>query len=111
MALMTSLFPFMCLGIGFVLNIIAIFYGSLAVIPFGTMVVVFIIWAFISVPLALLGTIVGRNWSGAPNEPCHVKTIPHPIPEKKWYLTPTMVSRMGSLLDLCNINHNSKIGT
>ncbi|GAB4847845.1 Transmembrane 9 super member 1 [Ancistrocladus abbreviatus] len=76
MILTASLFPFMCFGIGFILNTVAIFYGSLAAIPFGTMVVVFIIWAFISFPLALLGTVLGRNWSGAPNNPCRVKTIP-----------------------------------
>jgi len=103
MILTASLFPFMCFGIGFALNTIAIFYGSLAAIPFGTMVVVFVIWAFISFPLALLGTVVGRNWSGAPNNPCRVKTIPRPIPEKKWYLTPSVVSLMGGLLPFGSI--------
>ncbi|KAA0038973.1 transmembrane 9 superfamily member 1 [Cucumis melo var. makuwa] len=98
-----SLFPFLCFGIGFILNTIAIFYGSLAAIPFGTMVVVFVIWAFISFPLALLGTVIGRNWSGAPNNPCRVKTIPRPIPEKKWYLTPSVVSMMGGLLPFGSI--------
>ncbi|GLT39975.1 hypothetical protein SLA2020_141390 [Shorea laevis] len=101
--LTASLFPFMCFGIGFILNTIAIFYGSLAAIPFGTMVVVFVIWAFISFPLALLGTVVGRNWSGAPNNPCRVKTIPRPIPEKKWYLTPSVISLMGGLLPFGSI--------
>ncbi|KAK9758162.1 hypothetical protein RND81_01G211600 [Saponaria officinalis] len=101
--LTASLFPFLCFGIGFMLNTIAIFYGSLAAIPFGTMVVVFIIWAFISFPLALLGTVVGRNWNGAPNNPCRVKTIPRPIPEKKWYLTPTVISLMGGLLPFGSI--------
>ncbi|KAG8474152.1 hypothetical protein CXB51_034030 [Gossypium anomalum] len=103
MILSASLFPFLCFGIGFILNTIAIFYGSLAAIPFGTMVVVFVIWAFISFPLALLGTVVGRNWSGAPNNPCRVKTIPRPIPEKKWYLTPSVVSLMGGLLPFGSI--------
>ena len=103
MILTASLFPFLCFGIGFILNTIAIFYGSLAAIPFGTMVVVFVIWAFISFPLALLGTVVGRNWSGAPNNPCRVKTIPRPIPEKKWYLTPSVVSVMGGLLPFGSI--------
>ncbi|KAF1867136.1 hypothetical protein Lal_00049564 [Lupinus albus] len=103
MILTASLFPFLCFGIGFVLNTIAIFYGSLAAIPFGTIVVVFVIWAFISFPLALLGTVVGRNWSGAPNNPCRVKTIPRPIPEKKWYLTPSVVSLMGGLLPFGSI--------
>ncbi|XP_052204709.1 transmembrane 9 superfamily member 1-like isoform X2 [Diospyros lotus] len=103
MVFTASLFPFTCFGIGFILNTIAIFYGSLAAIPFGTMVVVFVIWAFISFPLALLGTVVGRNWSGAPNNPCRVKTIPRPIPEKKWYLTPSIVSMMGGLLPFGSI--------
>ncbi|CAH9117498.1 unnamed protein product [Cuscuta epithymum] len=100
MFLTTSLFPFMCFGIGFLLNTIAVSYGSLAAIPFGTMVVVFVIWAFISFPLTLLGTVLGRNWNGAPNNPCRVKTIPRPIPEKKWYLKPSIVSLMGGLLPL-----------
>ncbi|KAL0908275.1 hypothetical protein M5K25_022763 [Dendrobium thyrsiflorum] len=103
MILTASLFPFLCFGIGFALNTIAIFYRSLAAIPFGTMVVVFVIWAFISFPLALLGTVVGRNWSGAPSNPCRVKTIPRPIPEKKWYLTPSIVSLMGGLLPFGSI--------
>ena len=103
MAMTASFFPFMCFGIGLVLNTIAIFYGSLAAIPFGTMVVVFILWAFISFPLALLGTVVGRNWSGTPNNPCRVKTIPRPIPEKKWYLTPSVIALMGGLLPFGSI--------
>jgi hypothetical protein len=103
MVLTASLFPFLCFSIGFTLNTIAIFYRSLAAIPFGTMVVMFVLWAFISFPLVLLGTVVGRNWSGAPNNPCRVKTIPRPIPEKKWYLTPSVISLMGGLLPFGSI--------
>ncbi|XP_078157331.1 transmembrane 9 superfamily member 1-like [Carex rostrata] len=103
MILTASLFPFMCFSIGLALNTIAIFYRSLAAIPFGTMVVMFVLWAFISFPLALLGTVVGRNWSGSPNNPCRVKTIPRPIPEKKWYLTPLVVAMMGGLLPFGSI--------
>ncbi|XP_020571527.1 transmembrane 9 superfamily member 1-like isoform X2 [Phalaenopsis equestris] len=103
MILTASLFPFLCFGIGFALNTVAIFYRSLAAIPFGTMVVIFVIWAFISFPLTLLGTVVGRNWSGAPSNPCRVKTIPRPIPEKKWYLTPSIISLMGGLLPFGSI--------
>lgn len=103
MLLTASFFPFTCFGIGFILNTIAIGYHSLAAIPFGTMVVMFVIWAFISFPLATLGTIVGRNWSGTPDNPCRVKTIPRPIPQKKWYLTPWVVSLMGGLLPFGSI--------
>ncbi|KAH9544257.1 hypothetical protein CY35_13G109100 [Sphagnum magellanicum] len=103
MLLTASLFPFTCFGIGFALNTVAIFYHSLAAIPFGTMVVVLVIWTFISFPLALLGTVVGRNWSGVPDNPCRVKTIPRPIPEKKWYLTTWAVALLGGLLPFGSI--------
>jgi transmembrane 9 superfamily protein 3 len=103
MLLTASLFPFTCFGIGFALNTVAIFYHSLAAIPFGTMVVVLVIWAFISFPLVLLGTVLGRNWSGVPDNPCRVKTIPRPIPEKKWYLRPWAVALLGGLLPFGSI--------
>eukprot|EP00898_Chlorokybus_atmophyticus_P000053 jgi/Chlat1/1048/Chrsp110S01532 len=103
MLLTACLFPCTCFAIAFVLNTIAIFYHSLAAIPFGTMLVVLLLWAFISLPLALFGTVVGRNWSGVPDNPCRVKTIPRPIPKKKWYLTPTVVSLMGGLLPFGSI--------
>ncbi|KAJ7565859.1 hypothetical protein O6H91_02G077800 [Diphasiastrum complanatum] len=103
MLLTASFFPFTCFSIGFLLNFVAIYYHSLAAIPFGTMVVMLVIWAFISFPLALFGTVVGRNWSGTPDNPCRVKTIPRPIPEKKWYLTPAVVSLMGGLLPFGSI--------
>jgi len=66
-------------------------------------VVVLVIWAFISFPLALFGTVVGRNWSGQPDNPCRVKTIPRPIPDKKWYLKPTVVALLGGLLPFGSI--------
>ncbi|KAL2933805.1 Transmembrane 9 superfamily member 1, partial [Bienertia sinuspersici] len=47
---------------------------------------------------ALLGTVVGCNWSGSPNNPCQVKTIPRPFPEKKWYLSPSVIFLRGGLL-------------
>lgn len=103
MLLTASLFPFLCFGIGFLLNFVAIYYHSLAAIPFGTMVVVLVIWAFISFPLALFGTVVGRNWSGQPDNPCRVKTIPRPIPDKKWYLKPSVVALLGGLLPFGSI--------
>ncbi|MCD7466354.1 hypothetical protein HAX54_002964 [Datura stramonium] len=52
---------------------------------------------------ALNWFLVGRNWSGAPNNPCRVKTIPRPIPVKKWYLTPSVISLMGGLLPFGSI--------
>ncbi|KAI9103631.1 hypothetical protein K1719_023254 [Acacia pycnantha] len=60
-------------------------------------------WIKSMILTASLFPFVGRNWSGAPNNPCRVKTIPRPIPEKKWYLTPSVVSLMGGLLPFGSI--------
>ncbi len=50
-------------------------------ILFGQVMV--LLWSCISVPLCLLGTVVGRNWAGLPDNPCRVKRIPSPIPQKQ----------------------------
>lgn len=83
MLLTAALFPLTCFAISFVLNTIAIGYHSLAAAPFGSIVVLVLIWALVSVPLCLLGTVIGRNWNGQPDNPCRVKRIPSPIPQKK----------------------------
>jgi integral membrane sensor domain MASE1 len=59
-----------CFAIALTLNTIAIFYHSLAAVPFGYILAVALLWAFISFPLCLIGTVIGRNWNSVPNYPC-----------------------------------------
>lgn len=101
--LTAMLFPGLCFGIAFMLNTIAIFYHSLAAVPFGYIVAVLLLWVFLSFPLCLIGTVVGRNWNSIPNFPCRVKRIPSPIPEKKWFLRPWAISLAGGLLPFGSI--------
>lgn len=103
MVITAALFPLLCFSIAAVLNTIAIGYHSLAAVPFGTIVVLLLIWLLLSVPLTLLGTVVGRNWAGQPDNPCRVKRIPSPIPAKKWYLQPSIIALMGGLLPFGSI--------
>lgn len=103
MLLTATIFPLSVLGIAFLLNTVAIFYSSLAAVPFGTIVVVLLIWMFLSFPLCLFGTVVGRNWNGVPDHPCRVKRIPSPIPERKWYLRPAAIALVGGLLPFGSI--------
>lgn len=103
MLLTANLFPLVVASIAFTLNTIAIFYHSLAAVPFGTIVVVVLIWIFVSFPLCLLGTVVGRNWAGASNFPCRVKRIPSPIPERPWYLSPLPIAVLGGILPFGSI--------
>ncbi len=55
MLLTASLFPFTCFGIGFALNTVAIFYHSLAAIPFGTMVSLVCLASFIENSISIYG--------------------------------------------------------
>jgi len=103
MILTGTLFPGLCFVIAFSLNTIAIFYHSLAAVPFSSMVEVFLIWACVSFPLVLGGTVVGRNWAGVADNPCRVKSIPRPIPPRQWYLTPAVVAFLGGLLPFGSI--------
>ncbi|GAX72801.1 hypothetical protein CEUSTIGMA_g256.t1 [Chlamydomonas eustigma] len=103
MLLTASLFPGICFGIAFLLNTIAIFYHSLAAVPFGYIMAVLLLWAFISFPLCLIGTVLGRNWNAAPDFPCRVKRIPSPVPERSWYLRPWAICLAGGLLPFGSI--------
>jgi len=98
-----GLFPGVCFIIAFLLNFIAIGYGSLAAIPFGTTVALALIWAFVAFPLTLVGTIVGRNWNGVADNPCRVIPVPRHIPEKKWYLHPLVNICLGGILPFGSI--------
>lgn len=55
-----------------------------------------LLWSCISVPLCLLGTVVGRNWAGLPEYPCRVKRIPSPIPQKQVCSAALFSSRLRS---------------
>lgn len=70
-----------------VLNTIAIAYSSTAALPFGTIVLVVLIWALVSLPLAVLGGLAGRSWAQrCPFEPpCRTSKIPREVPPVPWY--------------------------
>jgi len=103
MLLTAALFPGICFIIGFMLNFIAIYYDSLAAIPPGTMFAVLLIWAFVSFPLTLVGTVVGRNMNGSADNPCRINPVPRLIPEKKWYLHPAVNICLGGILPFGSI--------
>ena len=103
MLLTANLFPLTVAAIAFTLNTIAIFYQSMAEVPFGTILVVLLMWVFVSCPLCLLGTVAGRNQAGGSDNPCRVKRIPSPIPQRPWYLSPVPIAVMGGLLPFGSI--------
>uniref|UniRef100_A0A2R5LIF5 Transmembrane 9 superfamily member n=1 Tax=Ornithodoros turicata TaxID=34597 RepID=A0A2R5LIF5_9ACAR len=95
--------PCMVCGTAFLINFIAIYYHASRAIPFGTMVAVTCICLFIILPLTLVGTVLGRNLAGQPNFPCRVNAVPRPIPEKKWFMEPSVIVVLGGILPFGSI--------
>ncbi|KAI3462210.1 hypothetical protein Pfo_018873 [Paulownia fortunei] len=53
------------------LNTVAIAYNVTAALPFGTIVVIFLIWALVASPLLVVGGIAGKNSKAKFEAPCH----------------------------------------
>eukprot|EP00731_Ephydatia_muelleri_P030036 Em0021g559a len=103
MVIGATLFPVLISGIAFLVNFVAIYYHASRAIPFLTMVAVVCICVFVILPLTLVGTILGRNMSGQPNNPCRTNTVPRPIPEKKWFMEPMVIVLLGGILPFGSI--------
>lgn len=99
-----ALLPSLICGTAFLINFIAIYYHASRAIPFGTMLAVASICLFVILPLTLVGTIVGRNTRGQIWNPCPVSPLPRPIPEKKWYMEPSIIVLLGGILPFGSIS-------
>mmetsp|Transcript_15064 Transcript_15064/g.40711 ORF Transcript_15064/g.40711 Transcript_15064/m.40711 type:complete len:621 (+) Transcript_15064:197-2059(+) len=69
------------------LNTVAIAYRSTAALPFGTIVIVIIIWGLVTIPLTVFGGIAGKNNRAEFNAPCRTNKYPREIPQLPWYRT------------------------
>ena len=98
-----ALFPAVTFATALILNVVGLMYGSLATVPFFSVLSVVLMWLLVSLPLCVVGTILGRNWSGTPNDPCRVNAIPRLIPEKRWYARPPVLVALGGVLPFGSI--------
>ncbi|CAG9466923.1 unnamed protein product [Pedinophyceae sp. YPF-701] len=103
MVLTSVFFPGVVFGVAFCINVVALFYGSLAAASPGTVALIVAMWALISFPMTLIGTVTGRHWNGAPDNPCRVKRIPSPVPMRAWYLRPLPLALAGGVLPFGSI--------
>ncbi|TYH10719.1 hypothetical protein ES288_A07G199500v1 [Gossypium darwinii] len=67
------------------LNTVAIAYKATAALPFGTIVIIFLIWALVTSPLLILGGIAGKNTKAEFQAPCRTTKYPREIPPLPWY--------------------------
>jgi len=87
LVLTATLFPVPLLLVFCFLNTVAIAYSSQAALPFGTIVVIMIIWALVTLPLTIIGGIIGRNLAKGKDfdAPCRTNKIPREVPPVPWY--------------------------
>lgn len=67
------------------LNTVAIFYSSTAALPFGTIVVITLIWTLVTSPLLVMGGVAGKNSKTEFHASCRTTKYPREIPELPWY--------------------------
>ncbi|XP_073111595.1 transmembrane 9 superfamily member 2 isoform X2 [Elaeis guineensis] len=67
------------------LNTVAIAYNATAALPFGTILVILLIWTLVTSPLLVLGGIAGKNSKTEFQAPCHTTKYPREIPQLPWY--------------------------
>ncbi|KAJ3437776.1 transmembrane 9 superfamily member [Anaeramoeba flamelloides] len=67
------------------INSVASAYQSISAIPLSTSVAFFSVWSFIGLPLAFIGSLVGRRFSDNFQVPCRTQKYGRQIPNQKWY--------------------------
>ncbi|KAF8322305.1 endosomal P24A protein [Clavulina sp. PMI_390] len=88
----TFIFIFM-----FLINLFLIGSESAGAVPFGTILVILLLWVLISVPLTIIGGIMGKR-HGTISHPVRVNQIPRQIPPGPSYLKPHWASLLGGIL-------------
>ncbi|GMI81678.1 hypothetical protein like AT1G08350 [Hibiscus trionum] len=71
--------------IGSILNVVAVSYGATAALPFGTIMVIVLIYTFLTIPLLVLGGVIGYLFRSEFQSPCATKRYPREIPPLAWY--------------------------
>lgn len=97
------LLPSLISVVAFLVDVIAISYHASRAIPFTIMLAVTAICLFVILPLTLVGTVLGRNVKGQSDYPCRVNAVPRPIPDKKWFLEPSLIILLGGILPFGSI--------
>lgn len=106
MGLTVLLLPVTTCLIFIVLNAVSLVYGTINYIPFTVILKLFFLYVFVSIPLCVVGTLLGRHSSkgSLASFPCRVNAIPRPIPQDvPWYGKPSGLIPLAGLLSFGSI--------
>merc|ERR1719468_1366396 len=84
-------------AIFFVLNLFVWASGSDAAVPFGSIIVILLLWCGISIPLVFIGSWIGYK-KNKYDFPTSTSNIPRPIPTQQWYMSTTICMFIGGIL-------------
>ncbi|CAA7053343.1 unnamed protein product [Microthlaspi erraticum] len=69
-----------------ILNTVAITYGATAALPFGTIVIIILIYTLLNIPFLMLGGVLGNRFGLLEFQPpSAIKRNPREIPTQNWY--------------------------
>lgn len=98
-AMVTALlFPGLCFGLVFVLNLFVWAQASSTAIPFGTLLAIVFLWLCIQVPLVYAGAYYGFEKARAWEHPIKATTIPRQVPAQLWYMKPLQSVLLAGLI-------------
>jgi len=67
------------------LNSVAVYYGSSSALPFGTIAMVVVLWALLTLPLTILASKRAKNQAVPFDAPCKTARVQREIPAVPWY--------------------------
>ena len=91
------LFPGVCFAIFFAINLVAWSRQSSTAVPFGTLIVLMLLWFGVSLPLIFFGAFLGFKRETI-SLPVQTASIPRQIPPQAWYMHPLVSAVSGGLL-------------
>jgi len=83
--LTATLFPGPLFVVFSIMNSVAWAKGQTSALPAGTIVVILLLNLLVTLPLTVIGSIVGRNTAGEFQAPCRTNKVPRQIPAAPWY--------------------------
>ncbi|KAK9153679.1 hypothetical protein Sjap_001159 [Stephania japonica] len=85
------------------LNTIAISYQATAAVPFGTILVIILIWLLVAIPLLILGALLGNAFRHNILSSDATKVLPSEIPPLAWYMRSSCQICMAGFLQYFSI--------
>jgi transmembrane 9 superfamily protein 2/4 len=96
-AMTAFLYPGLFFSLFIILNIVARIQESTDAVPFGTLVVLLVLWFGISTPLVFFGAYFGYRQESI-DFPTKVSSIPRQIPDQPWYMGLPFTVAVGGIL-------------